>query len=82
MDKQTKQYLEMKLKREQDHIECEEKHEEKMLNQMMQMTAPQMYRSGDDNAPNYYSNMPYPSANQSVPRFNEEASLNVCISRP
>jgi len=49
MEAQAKQYLEIELKREQDRIEREEKHEERMftmfssfMGQMMQMSAPQM----------------------------------------
>ena len=86
MEAQAKQYLEIELKREQDRIEREEKHEERMftmfssfMGQMMQMSAPQMtvpqmYRN--DYMPNYYSNVPYPPASQRPPEF-EETSLNV-----
>ena len=81
VEEQTKQWLDIELKREQDRIECEEKHEERMLMifssfmvQMMQMTALQMYRNGvnlfHDYVPNYYSNMPYSPASQSAPNFN------------
>ena len=66
VEEQAKQLLDIELKREQDRIE----HEERMLmmfssfmGQMMEMTAPQMYRNGvnsfHDYVPNYYSNMPY-----------------------
>ena len=89
MEEQTKQWLDIELKREQDCIEREEKHEERMLmmfssfmGQMMQMTAPQMYRNGvnsfHDYVPNYYSSTPYLPASQSAPNFSRrETSMNV-----
>lgn len=89
MDEQTKQYLEIELKREQDRIEHKEKHEEKVLmmfssfmNQMMQMIAAQMYTCGISHfiIMHLTTTVPYPPANQSVPGFNRESSLNTSDS--